>query len=235
MALLAQVWPTSPRADVTWAPLDDRWYSGDVGEWMAGNDTGIYLGADTIFRCSTVLAAVRFKAQAVAVCSPQTFIHLPGGRRQADPEHYSQQVLRRPTKSNWLTSYEWTMLNVTWLSTWGNAYSRVVAGQRAFAEELLPLHPAHMKPIDQRADGSLVYEYTPPMRAREVLGEDEVLHYRELSLDGLNGLAIYQLIRNVVGIALLAERHVASFLRKGSRLAGVLVPAAPTDRRSVRR
>jgi HK97 family phage portal protein len=236
MALLAQMWPSSsPRADVSWSPLDDRWYTSDLAGMTAGNDTGLYLTAETIFRCSTVLAAVRFKAQAVALCTPQTFIHLPGGRRRADPTHYSQAVLRDPNV--WQTGYEWTMLNVTWLSTWGNAYNRIIAGRRSFVEELRPLSPARTRVIDYRPDGSLVYEYRGDDGRPEILSGDEVLHYRELSLDGMSGLAIYQLIRNVAGIALLAERHVASFLRKGSRLAGLLVPTAPTkpdDRKTLR-
>jgi HK97 family phage portal protein len=228
--ILSNVLRSEPRADVTWSPLDDRWYSSDLTGMVSGNDTGIYLTADTIFRCSTVLAAVRFKAQAVAVCSPQAFMHMPGGRRKADPEHYSQQVLRDPNA--WQTGFEWTMTNVAWVSTWGNAYNRIVAGPSYFVEELRPLHPARTRVIDQRSDGSLVYEHKPVQGAREILSADEVLHYHELSLDGMSGLATYQLIRNAVGIALLAERHVASFLRKGSRLAGVLVPQAPTNTES---
>lgn len=226
--LLAQIWPSSaPSASATWSPLDDRWYSSDLTGMVAGNDTGMFLSAETIFRCSTVLAAIRFKAQAVAVCPPQTFMQMPGGQRKADPEHYSQRVLRDPNA--WQTDYEWTSLNVTWLSTWGNAYNRIVSGPRAFVEELRPLHPSRTCVLDQQADGNLVYEYRPIHGEREILSADQVLHYRELSVDGMSGLAIYQLIRNAVGIALLAERHVASFLRKGSRLAGVLVPTAPTN------
>jgi hypothetical protein len=51
-----------------------------------------------------------------------------------------------------------------------------------------------------------------------------------MSTDGTTGLEIYKLIRNVVSIALLAEQHAATFLRKGTRISGLLVPTGPIDK-----
>lgn len=211
------------RADVTWSPLDERWYMPDLG--IGSVDTGVMVTAETTFRCAAVLAAVRFKAEAVAVCTPQAFRHLSGNRREAAPDHYLQRLLRKPNA--WQTGFEWSHLMVVWLSTWGNAYNRIKPGLSSFAGQLWPLHPSRMRVVDQAADGSLIYEHTPIGKPKERLSQDQVHHYRGLSLDGFEGAKTYQLIRNIVGIALAVERHIGTFLRKGTRLSGVLTTELP--------
>jgi HK97 family phage portal protein len=211
------------RADVTWSPLDERWYMPDLG--IGSVDTGVPVSAETTLRCAAVLAAVRFKAEAVAVCTPQAFRRLAGNRRDHAPDHPVQQLLRHPNE--WQTGFEWTHLMVVWLSTWGNAYNRIVATSDSFAGELRPLHPSRMRVVDQAADGSLIYEHTPLRGQKERLSQDQVHHYRGLSLDGFEGAKTYQLIRNIVSIALAVEKHIGTFLRKGTRLSGVLTTELP--------
>lgn len=221
--LLSSVWPTEPRADVTWSPLDERWYSSDLG---ITSEAGVAVGAETIFRCGTVLAAIRFLADAYSMCPPQVFRRVGDNEREADPGHYAQRVLRNPNL--WQTGVRWRHINMVWASTWGNSYNRIMGGSSSFVQEVRPLHPSRTRVIDQRSDGSLVYEYSPVRGPKETLSYDQILHFRGLSLDGMSGAPIYQLIRNAVGIALAAEKHMATFLRKGSRLAGLLSPTAPT-------
>lgn len=205
-------------------PTDDFWYR-DVSGYVIESGVGMGLSADTIFRAGVVLAAVNWKANVAAVCPPQVMLRTATGRRAA-PDHPAQRVLRNPNEG--MTGYEWAHLNVVWRSTWGNAYNRIVPGRSYFAEQLIPLHPSRVRVVDQKADGSRVYEYRPARGPAEVLSQSEVHHYFGISLDGTSGAPIYQLIRNCVGIALLAQRHVGTQLRKGTRLAGILAPTTPT-------
>ena len=219
MGLLAHA--LRPRAETSWGPLDERWYQnlGSVTE------AGVLLDAESVLRCGTVLAAVRFLADAWAMCPPQTFIKDARGRRE-DPQHYSQVVLRDPNA--WQTGFRWRHVLMMWAATWGDAYAEIVPGPRAVVGELRPIHPSRLRVLDQRADGTLVYEYSPEqLGTKQRWGQDRVLHFRGPSMDGIAGLKMYQLIRDAVGIALAAERHIGAFLRKGSRLSGLLVPAAP--------
>lgn len=203
---------------------DDFWYR-DVSGYVVESGVGMGLSADTIFRAGVVLAAVNWKANVAAVCPPQVMLRTATGRRAA-PDHPAQRVLRNPNAG--MTGYEWAHLNVVWRSTWGNSYNRIVAGRDYFAEQLIPMHPSRVRIVDQKADGSRVYEYRGPRGQTETLGQDQVHHYFGISLDGQGGAPIYQLIRNCVGIALLAQRHVGTQLRKGTRLAGILSPTGPT-------
>ncbi len=215
--ILEAIFNPEPRADVTWSPLDDRWYTSGLG---LQTDAGITLSAESILRCGTVLAAVRFLADAWAMC-PANVLRKTARGTEEDSTHYAQLVLRDPNA--WETDYRWQHLNMTWAATWGNAYNEIVGDNGAFVAELRPRHPSFIHVKDQRADGSLVYEYAPPEGGGpRLIGQERILHFRGLSTDGMTGVPIYQLIRNTVGIALAAERHTATFLRKGSRIAGLV-------------
>lgn len=220
MGLLRQ----AVRASVSWGPLDERWYSSDLGGVSSG---GIVISAEGILRCGTVLAAVRFLADAWGMSPPQVFRRTATGR-EATPDHNVQRVLRSPTLAH--TGYRWRHYNMTMATTWGNAYNEIVGGIRSFAEELRPLHPSLIQVSRQLPDGMLEYEYRPQDGPMRTLSQAQVLHFRGLSTDGISGVPMYQLIRNAVGIALAAEKHVGVFLRKGARLSGMLVPSAPLEK-----
>ena len=212
------------------SPWDDRWYQQDMGLSAYG---GGHFSPETMFRCSTVLAAVRFLAISVGLCRAQ-IIRYDGANRLHDPDHYAQKVLRRPHPRH--TDFEWWELNVLWHSIWGNAYNRIVPGEDSPIGRLTPLEPWRMKPVDSDREGGLIYRYTPKSGAPELLGEEQLLRFPGISIDGIEGAAMYQLMRNVVGIALLAERHTSSFLAKGARVGGMLVPTNPleeSDRRDL--
>lgn len=217
--MLTAAFGPRPKAE-GWADTDPRWYVRDLSGFVAESSGGVSVSAETIMRCSTVWAAVKFRAVSLAMCPPATYRRLDRGR-VAVPDHPSQLVLRNPNA--WQTGWRWRALMGVWQAVFGNAYNEAIAGPRSFADELRPLHPDRCRVKDQRADGTLVYEYTPPGGAQRILSGDNVLHIQDLSMDGIRGMAMYRLIRNVVSIALLAERHEETFLRKGTRVSGLLV------------
>lgn len=223
--LLDALCPRSPRA--SWPITDERWYTRDLsGYVIETGGSGVPVSADSIMRCGTVLAAVRFRGDSWAMCPPSTFRKTARGREE-EPTHYSQLVLRNPNKRQ--TGNRWRHLNGVWLATWGNAYNEIVSLGKSFADELRPLHPSMVEiPRDQpRTDGSLVYVYRVPGKEPRRIGQENMLHFRDVSTDGISGLEMYRLIRNLVGIALLAEQHASTFLRKGTRISGLLVPSGP--------
>lgn len=234
MSLVADAFNPRPRANsaafpVTpnGGPLNQFWYQDASGYLVETGISGIAISAETMLNCGTVLAAVRFRGNSWAICSPSTFKSTSTGRAE-QPDHYSQLVLRNPNA--WQTGFMWRQLNGVWLPTWGNAYNRIIGGPRSFAQELRPMHPAYVQVVDQRADGSLVYRFAAPGEDAVTLGQEQVLHFRDLSTDGISGIPMYRLIRNIVGIALLIEQHAATFLRKGSRVSGFLTASGPLDK-----
>lgn len=224
MSLLAEVFNPRPKAAGSWpawGPMDDRWYS--TGNTLFGDGSGVEITPDTMLRCSTVWAAVRFRAFSWAMCPPSVFVQ-EGRKKREDYAHQVHQMLRFPNERD--TGWQWRALNGVWMAVFGNAYNRIVRNARPGEPgQLQPIHPDLIRPWQQRSDGSMLYRYAPISGPVEFLGSEQVLHFKDMGLNGFAGAAMYQIIRNVVSIALLAEKHEETFLRKGTRVSGLLTTA----------
>lgn len=231
MGIIGEAFNPRPRGE-QWSPsasaTNDGWYVRDISGYVAeSGGSGIALSPQTVLNCGTVLAAVRFRGDSWAVCPPSTYKKTKDGR-VAVPDHYSERVLRNPNAFQ--TGFRWRQMNGVRMALWGNSHNEIVSTGNSFAGELRPLPPDRTRVVDQRNDGTLVYVTQRPGESEKRLGQESVLHFRDLSMDGINGLEIYRMIRNVVGIALLAERHTTTFLKKGTRISGLLVPSAPLEK-----
>ena len=144
MSLLAEAWNPRPQASTSYAPTHDFWYTKDPSGFVFANaDSGLVIGAEGLLACGTVLAALRFLGESIAMTPPSTFVKTADGGREEDPTHFSQILLRNPNK--WMSHNRWRHLAVVWLKLWGNSYHEIRGGSRSFAEELWPLHPRFMK------------------------------------------------------------------------------------------
>jgi len=214
---------TSPESSPAW---DSYWYTQDPSGYIAERGPGgIAVSAETALKCGTVLAAARFRAMGWAMCPPKATRATSRGQRP-EPQHPAQLALRRPYPS--YTGPRWRYVQGMWLSVWGNGYSEMIAGPRSFADQLRPIEPRFCRVVDQRDDGTLLYLVKEPGRDERRLGQEKILHFRDVTIDGIRGLEMFRLIRNLCSIALLLEQHEISFLKKGSRLAGLIVPKRKT-------
>lgn len=216
----------TPQASVTsttvgWDQFDERWFMDNLGGAGSGP---VVVTPQTIFYCDVVLAAVRFLADAFAVCPPQVFRKTPGDGREPQPFHRVQRTLRDPNA--WQTGFDWRHLSMVHLTTYGNAYDRIY-DNGVTKPELWPLDPWRVRVVDQMPDGRLLYTFRPKNGREETLTQDQILHFRSLSTDGYSGLETWTLIRNAVAVALAVQRHELVFMKKGTRVAGVLVPDGP--------
>lgn len=198
--------------------LDDRWYMPSLG---GISSAGVVVTPETVLNCGVVLAALRWRADIFSQSQPSV-IRRSGNRREEVEDHWAQRVLRTPC--TWMTGVRWRHLQMV-RAQLGNAYSEIVPGPTTFVEQLRPLDPMLIHFKAQRPDGTLVYEYRRRGGPPEDIGQERILHFRGFSMDGIEGLAMTNMLRNAVGIALLAEKHTATTLRKGARIAGLLIPA----------
>ncbi|KKK70252.1 hypothetical protein LCGC14_2925840, partial [marine sediment metagenome] len=221
MSLVLDAFNPAPQAATSYAPDHDYWYSNDPLGYLIDAGGALAISPETMFKCDAVLAALRFLGDQVSMCPPSTSRKKEQGSEDL-PDHYSHRLLRNPNK--WQTGNRWRHLNVVRLKLWGNAYNKIRGGPRFWAEELRPIHPAHIRVTQQRPDGSLIYRHNPPNAPGRTLGQESVLHFRDVSVDGISGIEIFAAIRNTVAISLMANQHALTFLRKGTRISGLLVP-----------
>lgn len=102
-----------------------------------------------------------------------------------------------------------------WMSflLWGNAYAvKAKSGNRVIA--LWPLSPDC---VDIKVRGKeLVYEYANPRTGeKKELKQDDILHIRWYSLDGLRGMSAIEQARNAIGTSFQFEKQAARFSLRG--------------------
>jgi HK97 family phage portal protein len=116
-----------------------------------------------------------------------------------------------------MSAVEFWSAMVMALMTWGNAYAEVFrAGGRVIA--IAPLSPRLVVPC-RRKDGALEYRYSDPDGFR-VIGEENVLHVKGLSHDGLIGLSPIAHARHALGLAMAADEAAGKLFSDGLRVPG---------------
>ena len=211
-----------PQAGVTWTPLDPRWYAA-VGA-LSRSDAGMVIVPEAALSIAVVYRAVNVLAHSVASIPLVVYRRVPDRGKERATDHPAYDLLHDKPNA-WQTSFRWRHLAMVQAVLWGNHYSQILPGMGGVGQ-LVPLDPNVTRVVEQLADGRLVYltrevkngSYGPERR----LLQDEVLHLRGFSIDGMSGIPLTKSARQAMGLALAAEKHGSMFLKKGSRLNGVL-------------
>lgn len=181
---------------------------------------GVRVGPETALKLSTVWACDRLLAETIASLPALVFERLADGGRQRATNHPLYDVLhRQPNEQQ--TAFEFFDFMSHCAIMRGNGYARIKPGARGFADQLVPLHPDRIMP-EKLPDGGLRYKVTNPNAPMETLNDEDVLHLRGPSFDGVLGVSVVTYARESLGLALAAERYGAKYFGNNSQPGGVL-------------
>ncbi|PZQ18943.1 MAG: phage portal protein [Ancylobacter novellus] len=189
--------------------------------WVQGaRRHGLPVTIDTALQLAAVLCAVRVIAEGVAQQPLKVMREeLREGRtflRPATDDPAYRLLHRRPNA--WMTSFEWRELMTVHAALTGNAYS-IISRVDGRLDELIPVHPDSMQV--KLENGEISYRATVNGRIIE-LDKRDVFHLRGPSMDGVLGLPIVRLARDVLGLASALEHSHIELQAKGGRPSGVL-------------
>ncbi len=205
----------SPRATAP-NPIDDYWY----GPITATSVAGVKVDADTALKLSTAWRCVTLIANAIGKLPLIMYQRQSGGGRARAYQHPLYDVLHdRPNA--WQTAMDFRSLLTGHLLLRGNAYAHMVPGPRGFADQLVPLHPDRMRVV-QNPDRSLVYLYRQQDGTQVAYNQDQIMHIRGFSADGITGLSVVQHAREALGTALATEEYAARWFAQNGKPPAVL-------------
>lgn len=139
-------------ANVSWSPLDPRWYM-DISGLRA--DSGQVILPEAALSVAVVYRAVNVLAHAVASV-PLVVYERTGDRdKERAPDHPAYNLLH-DAPNRWMTSFRWRHLLMTQAVLWGSHYSQIIPGPGGIGQ-LVPLSPDTTRIVDQLNDGRLVY------------------------------------------------------------------------------
>lgn len=137
--------------------------------------------------------------------------------------HASQHPVYRLLKvrpNDWQTPFEFKSFMQLQALSHGNAYARVVWSMGR-PIRLLPLEATRVE-AKLSPDWSMAYRYTGGDGQLVVLAQRDVLHLRDLSLDGVAGLSRMRLARQALGIAASAQQAAIRMFENGVLAGGAL-------------
>jgi len=196
--------------------------AGKVFEWLSGSSstiTGLNVSPESSLKLSAVYACVRIISEDVG--SLPLILYRRGERgKDRAPEHPLYRLLH-DAPNPWMTAMQFRETMQGHLLLRGNAYANIDRDASGRIKALWPLRPDRMDtPVVSEA-GRLMYTYHMPNGETVVLSQDEVLHLRGLSTDGILGYSL-ALHRETIGLSQATLEYGARFFGNDSRPGGVL-------------
>lgn len=176
--------------------------------------SGSVVSADTALKLSAVWACVRLRSQTISSLP----LHLRDDKKNPAQEHPLYRLLHSAPNADMSASEYWES-QLASLDLWGNGYTHIVReGRRVVA--LNPLNPEKMV-VYRTKDGDLRYEHTVKNKVT-TYNDDEILHLKGFTLDGIIGLSPIQSAAETLGGLMDANRAASREWQNGLKVGGFL-------------
>ena len=174
------------------------------GAETRSTEANIVVTDERAMAVSAVFACVRILVQAGATLPLHVYRRTPDGREQVDDHPLSRLLTRRPNALMNAREFRQAM----WVQRvlWGNAYALVTRNGEGTPVALMPLKPEYMS-VDRKAN-SIEYIYSAEGGERKY-SQEQILHLRGFSPDGVIGLSPLSYARQSLGISVSADRYAS--------------------------
>lgn len=187
-------------------PHSDFWYKDQPYGMLAAS--GVQVTQDAALTLSVVWACNKVLSEDISSVPLPTYQRYDDGSRDVAYDYPLYPVLHdRPNEFQ--TAMEWREMSQSHVDMRGNAYSLILPGPRGRVDQLIPIHPDHVRVV-YKADWSRVY-YVRNGSEWEPKYPDEIFHLRGLSLDGKQGVSVVTYARESFGLALAEEQWAARY------------------------
>jgi HK97 family phage portal protein len=184
------------------------------------SNTGVPVTPFTALQSAAVYACVRAVSQDIAMLKPFVRRHLPGGGTRLDMQHPLTKLFRRPNR--WQTWFEYQGYVVSSLCMRGNAFTVVERDRAGNPIELVPVAPDRVT-IMLSEDGELWYRINSRRLGYGlVVPPDDMMHLKNMSMDGYMGVSPIAISQDVIGLALATQQHGGILFRQGGQISGVI-------------
>ena len=178
------------------------------------------LGSTSAMKIAAVSACIEIRSDSIA---KMPFFVMDNSTRTHKTDHYLNYLLTvRPNPK--MTPYTLKKLVEVDRLTYGNAYILIVrSGKNGAPIELLHMNPANVTPVLDEKTGELFYRYWDRKRkVKRYLEQDQVIHLKGYSEDGIIGQSVLTRASEVLGSARQQQQYEGSFYGNNARPSGVL-------------
>ena len=181
--------------------------------------SGVSVTELSAMRATAVFACVRLISGTIASLPLPVYRRLTPRGKERVPDEPSYYLLHtRPNPE--ISSYVWRQLSVAHLLLWGNAYSEIeyLNGEPV---AFWPIPPWKVRPKRTKR-GHKWYEITNDAGQATTLPAWKILHFPNVTLNGMTGMSCIRAGAEAIGLSLAAEEFGARFFGEGANMGGVV-------------
>lgn len=185
-------------------------------------DFGVTVTNGSALKLSAFFAGIRLIAENIASLPKSVKRVDQYGSATSDKQHAVNKVLHHP--NGYTNAITFWMTIVSWLKGWGNAYAIVRRDNKGLPVALHQVHPSNVE-ISMQGERKWykVAAVDPAFKFLEgTYSDDDMLHFMEMSLDGIIGVNTVIYNAMALGKSLAQEKFAGEFYRKGGNIKAVL-------------
>lgn len=176
---------------------------------------GSVVTPETSLKLSAVWACVRLRSETISTLP----LHLYDSNKKIAKDHSLYRILHDVPNADMCASEFWQVQSAC-LDLWGNAYNLISRYSNGEVIALEPLFPNLMTPKRTR-EGLIQYHYTENGKTT-IYSDDEILHFKGFTLDGLVGLSPIQFFAQTIGMQFDANGQAQDWFKNGLKVGGFL-------------
>jgi len=183
-------------------------------EESAGSAAGVNVTAVRAMQQATVYACVKVRSETFAQLSPVVYERTSEGKRRAD-DHWLARLLR-VNPGDGVTPFEFHETLSAELDLHGDHY-RYIVWKGKEVEQFIHIPPGEVTVERDKATREVRYKI-PGMSVpgKEYFTRRDIMHVRDLSLNGLTGMSKVSQCRNSIGLQIACEEHGGNVFKNGA-------------------
>lgn len=205
--------------------------SADPPRWLigsAGTAAGEHVDRETVRAIPTAHRAVSFLADSIVTLPFGIFRETEGELVKNEKNHPVSRLLHTQPNPH-MTAADWRAMSVSHLAYRGNCYSFVERDGAGKVRHLWPLNPDEIQPF-LNDKNKLLYYYRPKRGRETVFFQEEVLHVKINTEDGILGESPISFAANAFGNAMAANNYAGRVYKNDATPRGVLqIPQTLND------
>lgn len=215
-----------PRATRDARPETRSAAGGAITAAVGAADFGVPVNNDSALRVTALYAGLRLISENVASL-PKTLLVEDAARGQRPDRRHPVYRLIAEQPNSYMNAFTFWSAISTWVKGWGNAYA-IIKRQGGTPVALYPVHPAGVRITTESGPRGLRKWYqvssTDPNLTflNGTYSDDDMLHFMELTLDGIKGINPIIYNAATIGKSLAMEKFAAEFFAKGGNIRAVL-------------
>lgn len=211
-----------------WKRFKSRWYLGSAGRRLDkgtestpvtsnGSESNTVVNAETALKLSTVWACVRLRSETIASLP----LHLRDDNKEIAKNHSLYRILHDSPNADMTASEFWEAM-VASLDLWGNAYALIHRTKDKKTVVALDILDPEAMTVSRSKSGEIKYFYDKKGEDGGDYPEDEILHIKGFTLDGLVGLSPIRYQAQTMGAQMDANAAATSEFQNNLKAGGFL-------------